>query len=283
MKRIVVLFLITIPLSIIVLWLTSPNKPKDTPSVTSMNEEFGGQFNPSFGAVYHVPALPDTLLRANVSRSFNAPPILWKFFENASPGFTANNPDLRPERAWTYEGGMESAAFRPLWWKASFYLSEIDDAINTARREDGFYIKKNFERFRQQGFEFQSRLAVAKKISLLFSADFNDAQDRVTGLMVRNRGVTRPSFRLGLEGEGFYGLQFYLSGRYQRWDSSPDVQPNDRKFIVDGKISKTLATVQGIGISCFLGVYNLSNSKYWSDWNFPLPQRYFEGGVTLKF
>ena len=248
-----------------------------------LNEEFGDQWNPSLGAVYHVPGVPDTLVRANISRSFSAPPVLWKFFEDISPGVTANNPDLKPERAWTYEGSVETHPCQPLWLKVNFFRSDIDDAINTVERQDGLFIKKNFEKFRQQGFEFESRLALIKKLFVLFSANFNDVENRVTGLTVRNRGVTRPGFRVGLEGEGLDGVRLHVDGRYQRWDSSPGVQPNDRKFILDGKISKQLTTIRGVGVTCFLSVYNLTNSKYWSDRDFPLPQRYFEGGVTLEF
>ena len=247
------------------------------------NEEFGEQFNPSLGAVYHVPNLPETLFRANVSRSFNAPPILWKFFKDVSPGVTANNPDLRPERAWTYETGLESRVGKPLWLKVNFFLSDIDDAINTVARQDGFFIKRNFEKFRQKGFKFESRFTFTKTLSLLFSADFNDVENRLTKVTVRNRGVTRPGYRLGLEGEACDGIRFNINGRYQHWDSSPGAQPNDRKFIFDAKISKKLTTLAGVDISYFGSVYNLTNSKYWSDRDFPLPQRYFEGGITLDF
>ena len=248
-----------------------------------LNEEFGEQFNPSLGTVYHVAEMPNTLLRMNVSRSFNAPPVLWKFFRDAAPGVTANNPDIKPERAWTYETGVESQPWKALWFKFNLFRSNIDDAINTAQNEQGFFIKKNFEKFSQQGFRFDSRLTLTKKLFLLFLANFNDVQDRRTGLAVTNRGVTRPGYRLGLEGEGACGVRFNLIGRYERWDSSASLEPNDRKFIFDGRFSRELMTVRGIEVSCFLNVYNLTNSKYWSNRDYPLPQRYFESGITLKF
>ena len=248
-----------------------------------IHEEFGSQFNPSLGTVYHLPKIPNALLRANVSRSFNAPPILWKFFRDISPGFTANNPDLKPERAWTYETGVEAEPWKGLFMKLNLFRSDIDDAINTATNGNGLFIKKNFQKFRQQGFNFESRLLLVKKCSLLFSADFNDVENRATRLMVTNRGVTRPGYRLGLDGEAPCGVRVNVIGRYERWDSSASLKPNDRKFILDSHISKVLTVVKGTEVSCFLNIYNLTNSKYWSDRDYPLPQRYFEGGVTLKF
>ena len=60
--------------------------------------------------------------------------------------------------------------------------------------------------------------------------------------------------------------------------------PNDRKFIFDGKVSREITELPGgVHVICFLAAYNLTNSKYWSNQDFPLPPRYFEGGVTIKF
>ena len=246
------------------------------------NEEFGGQFSPSLGAVWHAPASPETLVRVNVSRSFNAPPLLWRYFEDLAPGVTASNPDLQPERAWTYEAGVESQPWEKLFLSFKAYHSEIEDAIATVER-NGLFIKDNFDRFRQQGFALESRLALAKEWALSFAANFNDAENRNTHLTVRNRGVTRPGFLLGLQGQVPCGLRVNLIGRYDRWDSSPSALANDRTFIFDGRLSKKMATIRGVGVTCFLNVYNLTNSKYWSDIDFPLPERYIEGGVTLDF
>ncbi len=246
------------------------------------NEEFGEQFSPSLGAVLHAPSAPQTLLRVNVSRSFNAPPVLWRFFDNVAPGVTASNPDIQPERAWTYEAGMETRPWEKLFLSFKVHRSEIEDAIATVQR-NGLFIKDNFNRFRQQGFTFESRLNMTKEWILSFASTFNDAEDLNTHLTVRNRGVTRPSFRLGLQGQAPGDVRLNLLGRYDRWDSSPSAAPNDRTFIFDGRLSKELTTIQGVGVTCFLNAYNLTNSKYWSDDNFPLPERYFEGGFTLEF
>jgi hypothetical protein len=38
-----------------------------------------------------------------------------------------------------------------------------------------------------------------------------------------------------------------------------------------------------VDLELFLNLYNLTNSKYWSSPTFPLPERYFEGGVSVSF
>ena len=246
------------------------------------NEEFGEQFSPSLGAVWHVPSSPGTLLRVNVNRSFNAPPLLWRFFEDIAPGVTASNPDLQPERAWNYETGVESRLWDKFRINFNVYHSDIEDAIATVQR-GGLFIKDNFERFQQQGFAFGLGVDLAKDWVFSFASTFNDVEDRNTHLPVRGRGVSRSGFRLGLQGQIPWGVETGLFGRYDRWDSSPGLLPRDRTFVFDGRISKKILTTHGIDLTCFFNVYNLLNSKYWSDSDFPLPERYFEGGLTLEF
>lgn len=248
-----------------------------------VNGEYGDQLNPSFGVVYHVGGVPRTVLRFNVTRSYNPPPLLWPYFEDVFPGFTANNPDIRPERSMDYEAGIESEAVENLWLKFSVYRSDVRDGIITDVNDEGFFIKKNVERFRQQGFQFESNLKVTKETSLYFAAGYNDVEDRMTHEKVRNRGVTKPNYRLGLKVETPWGFLFHILGRYDRWDSSPDLDPNDRTFIFDGRLSQKIPLVRGVDGTFFFNAYNLTNSKYWMDSDFPLPERYFEGGVTIEF
>ena len=248
------------------------------------NEEFGNQLSPNAGAVFHFPNQSHTSLRVNVTRAFNAPPLLWKYFEDISPGLTANNPDIQPERAWVYEAGIQNETIANLFLKFSVYRSDITEAIHTVLNNQGLYIKKNFDKFRQQGFEFETKVKLSKLFSGFFSADFNDVEDRATRQTVSNRGVTRPSFKGGFQVEAPSGFTIRLNGRYDRWDSAASIAPNDRKFIFDGRISQKIKNItKEIDLTFFINVYNLTNSKYWSDRDYPLPQRYFEAGATLDF
>ena len=45
-------------------------------------DEFGSLFSPSIGTVYHLGS-GNTLLRANISRAFNAPPLIYKYIDAA--------------------------------------------------------------------------------------------------------------------------------------------------------------------------------------------------------
>ncbi|MCH7776302.1 MAG: TonB-dependent receptor, partial [Gemmatimonadetes bacterium] len=68
------------------------------------NEAFGTFKTYRVAAAY---GLSGTKLRASVGRSFKAP----TFFENFATGFVVGNPDLEPERSFSWEVGLERTLF----------------------------------------------------------------------------------------------------------------------------------------------------------------------------
>ena len=245
------------------------------------NSEYGNQFSPSLGAVYHIPAASDTLIRATVSRAFNAPPLLWKFYEESLSWITVN-PDIRPEKAWVYEMGVERELTDYLWMGLSLYRADVKDAI-AGVTEGGKTYMKNFQKFRRQGVEFQLKAKLNQRLTLSNSAAFNDVENRTTRETVKGIGVARQSFDMGIEYKNEGGFSCLVKAYYNRWNQPADFRPNDRKVICDVKISQGIKGIGGLDVRLFLNIYNLTNSKYWADYYFPIPRRYFEGGFTIKW
>jgi vitamin B12 transporter len=241
------------------------------------NSEFGKQLSPSLGVLYHPGNTPDTSIRFQVSRAFNAPPLLWKHYELTLSGITTN-PDIKPERAWVYELGLESKCLQNAWVKLSLYRSDVWDALNLATNGSGEFFMKNFEKFIRQGVEFQSRVNITNELSFLGAAAFNDIKDRATKKIVTGGGRPRQSLSLGIDYRNKRGLNFYLRGHFDRWNEPPEAAPNDRKMLCDANISQQFKNT-----AFFLNIYNIANSKYWADFFFPVPERYFEGGITCKW
>jgi vitamin B12 transporter len=252
------------------------------------NSEFGEQISPSLGFIYHLEQIPDTLIRAGVSRAFNAPPLLWKY-NYSQDWWTAPNPDIQPERAWVYELGLESKPISKLWIKFSLYRADVWDAIAGARNEAGLSYMKNFEKFRRQGLELQFKINLLEGLDFSASGAFNDIADRATRKVVKGGGKARESFGLGMDYRNKHGFNFSLKGYYDWWNEVAtvyfnqlgeeiSVDPNDRKMLFDVKISQEFKN-----FTFFSNIYNLFNSKYWRDYYFSLPERYFEGGVMLKW
>ena len=242
------------------------------------NSEYGQEVSPSLGCAYHLPDIADTLIRANVSRAFNAPPLMWKFYERTALGVTADNPGIKPERAWVYELGLESQPIPRFWWKVSLYRADVSDAISNAQNAESKWIKKNFQKFRRQGAELQFKINLLTGLDFFAAAAFNDIEDRVTRKTVRDAGKTRQSFDLRLDYKNKKGFGLSLLGLYNYWNAHGSLQANDRKMLCDLKASQDWKN-----LSLFFNIHNLTNSKYWQDYYYPAHQRYFEGGMTLKW
>ncbi|MFH1782811.1 MAG: TonB-dependent receptor [Candidatus Omnitrophota bacterium] len=243
------------------------------------NSEYGKEISPSLGIVYRFEDIAKTAIKANVSRAFNAPPLLWKYYERVFLGLTADNPGIGPEEAICYGIGLETKPFSNLWAKLSLYRSDIKDAIGNAQNENADWIKKNFEKFRRQGVELELKMDILEGLSLSGGGAFNDIEDRSTKETVQGGGKARQSFNLGLDYYNKKGYKLSLRGYYDYWNEPASSEPNDRKMIFDLKLIRELNK----NFSIFFNIYNLTNSKYWRDFYFPIPERYLEGGLTYEW
>jgi len=241
------------------------------------NSEFGQEVSPSLAAVYHLKSLPDTSIRAGVSHAFSAPPLLWKYYEESLAWITTN-PDIKAERAWVYDLGAETKLCGRVQIKFSLYRADVSDAIALAENDAGKYYMKNFKEFTRQGGELQIKINLLERLKLFAAGTFNDVKDRVTGEIVKGSGKPRYGYELGLEYKAQKGLTLALKGYYDNWNEPDYSQANDRKMLFDFKVSRAFRY-----FTCFLNIHNLTNSKYWRDYYFPLPRRYFEGGVTFQW
>ena len=241
------------------------------------NSEFGEELSPSLGIVYCLDEASNSLIRFDFSRAFNAPLLLWKYNQNVNFG-TIPNPNIGAERGWVYELGLESQPLPKLWLKLALYRADISDALAVAENELGEQFMKNFERFRRQGVELQFKIDISDELSFSASGAFNDIENRATKQTVRGAASPRHSFDLALQYKNKHGLGISFFSYYDRWNEPASSQARDRKMLTDLKISQKFKKY-----TLFLNIHNLTNSKYWRDYFFPLPGRYFEGGFSFKW
>ena len=249
------------------------------------NQQFGSQTSPSFGSVYHLGDSHESLIRAKVSRAFNAPPLLHVYNSGVSFGYTIlPNPDLKAERAMMYELGFESNLFSKLKLELSAYRADVKDGIVVTTVSSSTTQSQNIRKFRRQGGQLLLNCSINDQWTLYGSSAFNDAENRTTGEQVRDAGIARQKFTFGADYKHQNGFGLNLSGYYNRWSSPASQEPNDRKPMFDMKLTKEFKDIKnGVDIETFLNIHNLTNSKYWSDISFPLPRRYFEGGFSVQF
>ena len=245
------------------------------------NNRFGSQWSPSLGTVYRF--TERTRGRFKVSRAFHAPPLMWIY--NDDPAFLVGpNLDLKAERGFQYEWGVETQ-YKRLQFDVSWYWADIKDALSIVYNSDlGLFRAENIRKFRRQGVDAQLSYPLSESWTVFAGGAFNHSVNRTTGQIVRGNGSTRQSFTWGAQYHNQGGLGVNMYGYYKRWDSSAAVEPNDRKPIFDVKITQDLRDIcPRTDAQIFLNIHNIANSKYWADFSYPLPGRYFEGGFSFRF
>lgn len=137
---------------------------------------------------------------------------------------------------------------------------------------------RNFKRFRRTGFEINSQWELFNGFKIYPSFTLNSIEDRTLGESVKGGGRPKRRFNLLFEYKNKYGFMLYLYTYYVYWNEPASSNPNDKKPIFDLRLKKRFKK-----FSLFLNAFNLTNSKYRRDYYFPIPERYFEGGFSVRW
>jgi vitamin B12 transporter len=244
---------------------------------------YGTQWSPSVGLVYNFePAR--TLLRVQWSRGFGAPPLGAAFLPETAQ--TAPNPDLKAERATAYHAGIETQLGKAAVLQATWFHSDVEDAVDTALNDRGKFIQKNFERQKRQGAELTGQLTWAWGLGVMGGMAFNQVKSKDKDEIIN--GTARQTRDLVVQ----YSRQkfnLWLGGHYAEYDivevlRKPPLSftAQDGRFLWDMRISHDLPPWAGVQAALHLVVYNLLDTEFWWLTPYPLPGRAFEVGLRLE-
>ncbi len=242
--------------------------------------EFGDRWTPQAALVYHL--LPSLRLKASWGQGFRAPSLTELYVDSMrrrGREIYQANKDLKPEKANSYEVGIEGE-WRKGYGGVVVFRNEIDDLIEAlVERTEGnrtFYRFENISRSVQQGVEVQAgyRLPLGFSLNGNFSwldIDYKGAED------IGSQPKYSAFVKLGYELPE-YRLRANLRMNYQ-----------GRKTYADGnRESWTLYgayLAKGIGRygEIFIGVDNIFDKRIVRDSVSRLEPTTYYGGVTLKF
>lgn len=246
------------------------------------NSRFGDQLSPSLGGVYHLP-WDEASFKLRASRVFNAPPLLWIYNNNPSL-FVAPNPNLKAERAISYDAGFSFKPIKPLTVSLEGYYSDVKDGLEFEFDQTTFtgsYV--NVDKIRRDGGQVRFDYEISEPWSVYTSGEFNNPIDLQTKSLVRDESVSREAFKWGTHYKTNFGFGANWEGYYSRSLAAPS-QANDRKPIFDLKLTQDFKNIyKNTDLELFFNLHNIANSKYWLDPSFPYPGRYVEGGFSLTF
>jgi len=109
------------------------------------NSNFGQEWIPKFGLVYH--PLSKTALRATIAKGFRTPSVKDLFL------FPPANNDLKPERLWNYEFGINQSFGKKILLDVCGFYYEGDQLIETIMIAPGQMQNQNIGSNKARGFE----------------------------------------------------------------------------------------------------------------------------------
>jgi vitamin B12 transporter len=116
------------------------------------NSEFGNEFVPRGSVAYEL-TQTGTILRGAAGKGFKTP----TFTEQYAQGFATGNPDLDPEKSYSWEVGFDQVLWQnKLVLGATYFYQKFDDLITFINRPDPAPDFENIQEAESQGIELMA-------------------------------------------------------------------------------------------------------------------------------
>ena len=142
-------------------WTPAPPVTVSASARVDADPGFGVEATPMLAVA--LAAAPGVSVRAAAGRAVRAPTYVERYFNTVAPrpGGNLGNPDLRAERAWNAEGGLDLAPLPGLSLQATAFWRRTDDLIDFVRTERGgadVFLAQNVLEARAAGLETSASL-----------------------------------------------------------------------------------------------------------------------------
>jgi iron complex outermembrane receptor protein len=253
------------------------------PQQDEYNPKTSNAFSPKIGLVYHL--TPDTTLRVSAGESFR-PPTLYDLYTTWSYwGYTWHpNPNLGPEKAWSYEAGFDQTLWHKLLVRFTFYYSDVSDliySINSVSDPFDFYAQ-NVAKAVIYGVEPELRYSLTKEIS--FFGNFTVDSSKIVGYSypaLEGKWLTstpriKSSFGCSYKNPKYVDID--IVGRYvgdEYWDDA-----NQTKVAQHTTFDIALSRKITNHVEAVLNIDNIFDKKYIETPD-PVAPGYFAPGITI--
>lgn len=237
-----------------------------------INESF---ISPSLGMTYEIGT--KTLVRAYIARGFSDPDMA-SFTDSL---WYSRNPDIEPERVWSYQIGAETGVLEYLWMKIAAFRHEIKDGIVYEDLPDGRFTVVNKDHIRRQGIEIAFKTRPVYHFTLFGSSSFISIKNRDTDEEIKD--IPTNTYDIGLKYDNEKSFRALLTGHYVWWNSILDKKAKYASMIFDANIIKEILKQKDSSLELYLTGHNIFNGSQYHAAAFKNAQRWFEAGVRYKF
>ena len=132
-----------------------------------INNDYEDVFTPALSAIFKL--TDEIKFSGNVSKVFRAPSFNDLYFP------WMGNTDLKPEKGWSYDLGVEYSQGKFTGMVTGFYI-DSEDLINY----DAMWIPQNIDKARQYGYEVGVKYDMMKEVSHKLNYTYTRAEDKNT-------------------------------------------------------------------------------------------------------
>ena len=235
-----------------------------TPGVRyNYNSIYGSFISPSIGVTYYTE--DKTILRCSVARGFNAPPLT----KTTLVGNDIPNPDLDPEKMWSYQLGAESGVGRYFLIKSTFFYHRLSDEF-VEDLETGMWVNRGSSE--RKGLEIEVETIPLWHICLGTGASW------VRSSPEEGDSFNVYSYAVNLKYDKKEDLTALFSGQYVQGVFEVD------DFIWDFNLNKRLFSKPYANTWLTFKAHNLFNGRQYDYWYYNKnPRRWFEAGIRINF
>ncbi len=213
---------------------------------------------------------PRFKFRGSVSRAFRVPSYTELYYSDPSD---FGNPNLRPESAWTYEGGADWQPISRVRGELTVFNRQVRNGIDYYRTDvDAPWQALNIDRLRFTGVESGLHFAISRSQTLDLHYDWLiGAQDTIPG------SYTKYSFNYPADS----GVAAWQAMFAERWMVRSRLGALNRRGLSPYALWDVYAAYAAGVVHPFLQVSNLTNTSYQEILGVPMPGRTVVGGVEL--
>jgi outer membrane receptor protein involved in Fe transport len=242
-----------------------------------MHSIYEEQFNPRAGLLFRLPA--EVRVRATVARSFRAPTFNDLFWPDEV--FTVGNPNLSPEKAWSYELGAEKKFDDKAVFKVAGFYRRVKDLIIWQPDDNFVFSPRNISSAKIWGTEVELSLYPLRNLPMPMHYSFTYPRDGGTGDPITLR--PRHIFNVGIDYATSFGLKGGLHGRYTQYYRDQKTTLNKEHFVIDARVAYGFKVYRELQGEAFLSLHNALDREYQVTPDFPMPPRSLSGGVSFNF
>ena len=218
---------------------------------------------PKAGVVYTV--RHNTYVRVSAARGFRSPSIRELYL------FPAPTLDLKPERMWNYEIGLNQQILSRFKWEAVLFKAEGEDLIRLSGRWPNFKLV-NSGTFTHTGYELMLEWLANERWQMGATWSKLDLQSQT--LNAPGKKLTAYStFTLGR-----VRVQANLVHVQDQYGADQRTLPMNDYTVVNGQVSVRLLKPLLLTVS----VKNLLDADYQTLYGYPMPGRYMLGQLTVS-